>query len=245
MKHIRKLERVIEDIRESAPESRRREWDYLWNKIQDVLVQEREDTNAQSVIKSLQIAAPQAKARGVPAETEEPPRSLPEPKTPPKAPVSTTPAPTPEPEARAKPKAKSMSDAEKAKTPCIFFRMASSCMHGENCKYCHAPDKTPKVDPKSKPKAAAPKPKSTGADARAVVAMVAASSVCNIPGSDAFSVEWAAAGRHLGSSRVLADQGIPSESYRSFLADSASHANYVPHRWWTSAWFAELGICVR
>ena len=225
VKHIRKLERVIDDIRESAPESRRREWSYLWNKIQDVIVQEREDTNAQSVIKSLQIAAPQAKARGVPAETEEPPRSPPEPKTPPEAPVSTTPAPTPEPEARAKPKAKSMSDAEKAKTPCIFFRMASGCMHGEDCKYSHDPDKTPKVDPKSKPKAAAPKPKSTGAVAKAVVAMIAASSVCNIPGSNAFSVGWAAdtaAGRHLGSARALADRGIPSESYRSFLAHSAS-----------------------
>ncbi|CAE7246764.1 unnamed protein product [Symbiodinium natans] len=145
VKHIRKLERVIDDIRESAPESRRREWSYLWNKMQDVIVQEREDTNAQSVIKSLQIAAPQAKARGVPAETEEPPRSPPEPKTPPEAP--------------------------------------------------------------------------------AVVAMIAASSVCNIPGSNAFSVGWAAdtaAGRYLGSARALADQGIPSESYRSFLAHSAS-----------------------
>ncbi|CAE7342252.1 unnamed protein product [Symbiodinium natans] len=134
VKHIRKLERVIDDIRESAPESRRREWSYLWNKIQDVIVQEREDTNAQSVIKSLQIAAPQAKD-GI---------------------------------------------------------------------WLHA---------------------RRGAVAKAVVAMIAASSVCNIPGGNAFSVGWAAdtaAGRHLGSARALADRGIPSESYRSFLAHSAS-----------------------
>ena len=35
VKHIRKLERVIEDIRESGPTSYRREWSYLWDKIQD------------------------------------------------------------------------------------------------------------------------------------------------------------------------------------------------------------------
>ncbi|CAE6955300.1 GIP [Symbiodinium natans] len=236
-KHIRKLERVIEDIRESAPESRRREWDYLWNKIQDILVQEREDANSHSVMKSLQIAAPQAKTKGVPAGTKEASRSSPKAKTPapvstgppPKAPAPANPAPSPKPKTKAKAKAKGMSDAEKAKTPCIFFRMSSGCMHGENCKYSHAPDKTPKVDPKSKPKAAASKPKSPGAVAKAVVAMMAASSMCNIPGSNAFSVEWAAdtaAGRHLGSARALADQGIPSESYRSFLAHSASPVTF-------------------
>ncbi|OLP93635.1 hypothetical protein AK812_SmicGene24425 [Symbiodinium microadriaticum] len=67
VKHIRKLERVIEDIRDSASTSHRREWAYLWDKIQDLIVQDREDSNAQSVLKSLQAATPQAKTKAVPA----------------------------------------------------------------------------------------------------------------------------------------------------------------------------------
>ena len=60
VKHVRKLERVIEDIRESGASSYRREWSYLWEKIQDLFVQDREDSNAQSVLKSLQSATPKA-----------------------------------------------------------------------------------------------------------------------------------------------------------------------------------------
>ena len=67
VKHIRKLERVIEDIRESGSTSYRREWSYLWEKIQDLIVQDREDSNAQSVLKSLQSATPAPKTKAVPA----------------------------------------------------------------------------------------------------------------------------------------------------------------------------------
>eukprot|EP00439_Symbiodinium_sp_Y106_P061549 s531_g9.t1 len=38
VKHIRKLEHGIEDIRESGSTSYRREWPYLWEKIQDVKI---------------------------------------------------------------------------------------------------------------------------------------------------------------------------------------------------------------
>ena len=66
VKHVRKLERVIEDIRESGASSYRREWSYLWEKIQDLFVQDREDSNAQSVLKSLQSATPAKKTKAVP-----------------------------------------------------------------------------------------------------------------------------------------------------------------------------------
>ena len=89
VKHIRKLERVIEDIRDSASTSHRREWTFLWDKIQDLIVQDREDSNAQSVLKSLQAATPQAKTKAVPAV---PPTS--QPKAPPPKTSTAPPAPS-------------------------------------------------------------------------------------------------------------------------------------------------------
>ena len=66
-----------------------------------------------------------------------------------------------------------MTDAEKAKTPCIFFQMSSGCIHRDNCKFSH---KAAAPKPKAKAKdAAKSKP---GAVAKAVVALVAASSLC-------------------------------------------------------------------
>ena len=134
VKHIRKLERVVEDIRESAKDSRRREWDYLWEKIQDILIQDREDSNALSVFRSLQTATPSkakaaaveaqsAKAKALAAAEKQAPPLPP----PPKAEAPGTPAPTPKPKPKPKAKAKAMTDAENAKAPCIFFRMPSGC----------------------------------------------------------------------------------------------------------------------
>ena len=164
VKHIRKLERVIEDIRESGSTSYRREWSYLWDKIQDLIVQDREDSNAQSVLKSLQSAAPAPKTKAVPAidggngKTKASPSAAPKTKAaptkvdPPPAPIAPgAPAPNAaKSKAKAKAKAKAMADAEKAKTPCIFFQMPSGCTHGDNCKFSH--------------KAAAPKPKAKAKD---------------------------------------------------------------------------------
>ena len=162
VKHIRKLERTIEDIRESARDSRRREWSFLWDKIQDILIQDREDSNALSVMRSLQGATP-SKARGAAAEAQPgkgkasaaaksspDSKAIPPPPTP-KAEAPGAPAPTPKPKPKPKAKAKAMTDAEKAKTPCVFFRMPTGCIHGENCKYSHEVEKA-KAPPPSKPK---------------------------------------------------------------------------------------------
>ena len=232
VKHIRKLERVIEDIRDSASTSHRREWTYLWDKIQDLIVQDREDSNAQSVLKSLQAATPQAKTKAVPAV---PPPA--QPKAPPPKTSATTPAPsnevakaaaapTTKPKPKPKPKAKALTDAEKAKTPCIFFQMPSGCIHGDNCKFSH---KIPAA--KGKPKAKEAAKAKPGAVAKAVVALVAASSLC-VPATSlapSYAVEWAAdtaAGRHLGSAKALLDQGIPRQAFDHLLGASRSPVTF-------------------
>ena len=240
VKHVRKLERTIEDIRESARDSRRREWSFLWDKIQDILIQDREDSNALSVMKSLQSATP-SKARGAPAETQpkasaaaksSPDSKATPPPPPPKAEAPGAPAPTPKPKPKPKAKAKAMTDAEKAKTPCVFFRMPTGCIHGENSKYSHEVEKA-KAPPPLKPKPKAketPKAKASPM-AKAVVALVAASSLCAPAAStrSSFSVEWAAdtaAGRHLGSASALSNQGIPKCAYSSFLTRSSEPVTF-------------------
>ena len=65
VKHIRKLEHGIEDIRESGSTSYRREWPYLWEKDSG-----RQDSDAQSALKSLQSATPAPKTKAVPAIDE-------------------------------------------------------------------------------------------------------------------------------------------------------------------------------
>ena len=239
MKHIRKLERVIEDIRESGSTSYRKEWSYLWEKIQDLIVQGREDSNAQSVLKSLQSATHAPKTKAVPAidggsaKTKVSPPAAPSKAVPPKVdpppppPIASgAPAPNAKAKTKAKAKAKAMTDAEKANTPCIFFQMPSGCTHGDNCKFSH--------------KAAAPKPKAKakhgakgkpGAVAKAVVALVAASSLCTpvISAGPTCAVEWAAdtaAGRHLGSAKALFDQGIPRDAFDRYLGASRSPVTF-------------------
>ena len=138
VKHIRKLERVIEDMRESGSTSYRREWPYLWEKIQDLIVQDRQDSDAQSVLKSLQSATPAPKTKAVPAidggngkakvsPPAAPSKAVPpkvDPSPPPPPPIASgAPAPNAKAKTKAKAKAKAMTDAEKAQTPCIFFQM--------------------------------------------------------------------------------------------------------------------------
>ena len=50
VKHLRKLERYIEAIRESSSGSSRRDFYFLRGKIQDVLAQDREDANVRSML---------------------------------------------------------------------------------------------------------------------------------------------------------------------------------------------------
>ena len=163
--NLRKLEKHIEDIRESSSSSTRRGFDFLWGKIQDVLVQDRENANVRSMLgylapsvknvrsmlgylapaaKNPQGAATKADAIPPPPKPPATPstavrKGLAAPPAPPKAETPGVPAPMfpPKAKAKAKSKAKSISDEEKAKIPCIFHRMPNGCTHGSNCKYSH------------------------------------------------------------------------------------------------------------
>ena len=72
VKPPRKLERYIEDIRESG--SSRRDFDFLWGKIQDVLVQDREDANVRSMLGHPAPPAKNPKAAAAKADTIPPPK---------------------------------------------------------------------------------------------------------------------------------------------------------------------------
>ena len=93
-------------------------------------------------------------------------------------------------------------------------------MQGSSCKYSHEDPKNGSV-PTGKLKGKDPPPTGKGGPiAKAMVALVAAASLCKpMAGSGPeFSVEWAAdtvAGRHLGSHQASSEQGIPSSAFQS------------------------------
>ena len=53
LRTVRCLERVIDEIKRSPDDSNMREFSYLWGKLQQLLVEEREDVNARSIEQSL------------------------------------------------------------------------------------------------------------------------------------------------------------------------------------------------
>ena len=73
VKHLRKLERYLEDIRESSSSSTRRDFDFLCGKIQDVLVQDREDANVRSMLGYLAPSAKNPKGAAAKADAIPPP----------------------------------------------------------------------------------------------------------------------------------------------------------------------------
>ena len=75
VKHLRKLERYIEDIRESSSGSSRRDFNFLWGKIQDVLVQDREDANVRSMLGYLAPSVKNLKGAVAKADAIPPPRN--------------------------------------------------------------------------------------------------------------------------------------------------------------------------
>ena len=72
LRTVRRLERVIDDIKRSPDNSTMREFNYLWGKLQEFLVEEREDVNARSIEQSLRSEKkdekPKAKTPAVPAK---------------------------------------------------------------------------------------------------------------------------------------------------------------------------------
>ena len=83
LKQVRKLERVIDSIKRSAANSHRRDFEYLWDYLQEFLVEEREDQNALSIEASLKSKnlreqkPPPPKISGAPAKAI-PPKAAPE-----------------------------------------------------------------------------------------------------------------------------------------------------------------------
>ena len=53
LRTVRRLERVIDEVKRSSESSSMRDFDYLWTRLQEFLVEEREDVNAKSIEQSL------------------------------------------------------------------------------------------------------------------------------------------------------------------------------------------------
>ena len=129
LRQARKLERTIDEIKRSDAQSPLRDFDHLWNRLQEHLLEEREDINAQSIENLLKSSLP---------------KKL-QPDKPTSAPAAIAPSSESKtsPKGKAKGKGKAMTAEQKAKTACIFDRMPTGCVHGEKCQYLHEPAPSP------------------------------------------------------------------------------------------------------
>ena len=233
LRTVRRLERVIDEIKRSPENSSMRDFDYLCGRLQEFLVEEREDVNARSIELSLKSpkksSAPKTGTPAVPAKAA--PATQPNvaaavgAPAPPKAAAKKAGAKSP-PKGKSKGTGKSLTPAEKAKTPCIFHQMPSGCIHGAKCQYSHAkapPPKKSEPDTKSTPKAASvPK-------VPAAVAIIAALSSMIAPSQSSGTLEWCAdtgAGRHLTSFEALSSQGFQYDAVSSFANDSSENLKF-------------------
>ncbi|CAL1146875.1 unnamed protein product [Cladocopium goreaui] len=108
LRQVRKLERTIDEIKRSDAQSSLRDFDHLWNRLQEHLLEEREDINAQSIENLLKSSLP---------------KKL-QPDKPTRAPAAIAPSSESKtsPKGKAKGKGKAMTAEQKAKTACIFYR---------------------------------------------------------------------------------------------------------------------------
>ena len=234
LRNVRKLERTIDQIKCADPLSYERDFNFLWERLQQLLVEECEDLNVRSI----------EQASKSPKRTRDPSNKTPAvpAKAAPAGPVISAavsnPSPPPEkananapPAGKAKTSAKNLMPKQKAKTPCIFFQMPSGCIHGDKYVYSHVKSPPPakaknKNDPKAKLK---PKPQ-----VAAAVAIVAALSSMVTPSQAFGSLEWAAdsgAGRHLASFEALREQGYHESAFEQrFFWDADPHPLKVPKR---------------
>ena len=170
MRNVRKLERTIDEIKRSAYSSELRDFDFVWGRLQEHLVEEREDTNARSIELSLKPKSwrkdPKEKSNPLANPAKAATVPPPPPKETPAAPADPS-SPKSDPKGKGgkgdkgkgekgKGKGKGLSKEDKAKTPCAFFQTPSGCVHGSSCAYLHE-----KVKPDAKAEATA-KPKVKG-----------------------------------------------------------------------------------
>lgn len=230
LRTVRRLERVIDEIKRSPDDSYLRDFDFLWSRLQEFLVEEREDANAKSIEQSLRgprkipkdpkESHPNPKVAGAPAVKAVPPKASPPggDKEPPALVADPKAAPKGKGEkGKGKGKGKTpLTAAEKAKTPCIFSQMPSGCVHWNNCQYSHAKAAAPKggnpknEDNKRKAKAKADAKKPSVA---AAVAILAASVIGGVTGFE-FAADTGA-GRHLISCESLLRQGKSANDFDS------------------------------
>ena len=233
LRTVRRLDRGFAEIKRSPENSNMRDFDYLWGRLQEFLVEEREDVNARSIEFSLKspkkssgpkVGTPAVPAKAAPATQPDVAAAVGAP-APPKAAGKKAGA-KPPPQGKSKGTGKSLTAAEKAKTPCIFHQMPSGCIHGAKCHYSHSkapPPKKSETDAKSKPKAASvPK-------VSAAVAIIAALSSMIAPSQSSGTLEWCAdtgAGRHLTSYEALSSQGFQHDAVSSFANDSNENLKF-------------------
>ena len=177
LRTVRRLERVIDEIKRSSDDSPLRGFDFLWSRLQEFLVEDKEDANAKSIEQSLtspkkSANIPKAKTPAVPAKaapaaaTNANAAAAPSKLVPKKTGVKSPP------KGKSKGHGKPLGAEEKAKTPCIFHQMPSGCVHGARCSYSHskAPPAKPKSEGSADPK---PKPKTAPAAAAKTLATLA------------------------------------------------------------------------
>eukprot|EP00435_Cladocopium_sp_Y103_P050526 s2742_g15.t1 len=135
LKSVRKLERTMDEIKRSPTTSEMRDFDFLWSRLQELLVEEREDINAKSVGQMLlrpgsEKVQPTSKVKAATASASVAPKA--EPKGERKKGAG-----------KDKVKGSALSAEQKSKTPCIFHKMPSGCVRGEKCQYLHEPVSNP------------------------------------------------------------------------------------------------------
>ena len=221
VRNFRKLERRIENIKESTKGSAMRGLTSCGVSSRMPLVM----NVKMDVQDHFRKISPGVKASGLPAPTPSPspptpkgagsPLSLPSGLAAYAPPGGKGGADSP---SKRKGKGKARTKEQKAQKPCIFFQMDSGCHHGEKCEYAHVKTGT---KPSAKAAAAKPKPKAMPAFA---VAMIASAMAGVSQAANVVTVEWGAdtcAGRHLASSKALGSQGIPSSMYNSCIGTSS------------------------
>ena len=199
-----------------------------YEKLQEFLVEEREDVNARSIEQSRRNPKkgdkPKAKTPAVPAKASPATSSV----------AAAVNSPKPKDAAKGPPKnakgkskgklGKPMSVEEKAKTPCIFHQMPNGCVHGDKCRPCETPScKAQRLKSRFKSQA-----KVCGYESH--------SSRCDRCGIELHgrsvsfgTLEWAAdtgAGRHLVSYEAVQEQGYHSSLFSGFANDSHEKLNF-------------------
>ena len=204
LKPCRSMQRFIDRIKDAREGSHVKTWDWLYDKLQRVVIEMREDINEESVRRTLSPTKPKqdrpkgdGKGKDVKANVavdtdDKGEKALPGPAKPkPKAKADSKgggkeggkqqPKAAPQkpkasqPKPKAKPKAEATGSQNRSSVPCLFYPNGT-CNRGESCPFFH--------DPKAKPAA---KPKATAATSSAKATVAVISAAQGVSGASAVS----------------------------------------------------------